>query len=60
MLKQAGITTAEELRTVGADVAYQRVCQMSPGGHVSKNLPYAIHGALANRDWVEVARIMNM
>lgn len=53
MLEQAGIQSEDELRRVGAVVAYARTKAVCP--HASLNLLWALEGALTGRDWREVA-----
>jgi DNA transformation protein len=51
-LKEIGIRTANDLRSVGAVAAYQRICTSHPG----KTIPvcyylYSLEGALRNQHW---------
>lgn len=50
MLREAGISTIEELRVLGAVKAYARVRQLRPRG-VSLNLLWALAAGLEDRDW---------
>jgi DNA transformation protein len=54
ILAQAGIHNLQELRQLGAVVAYAR-CQHVTG-NVSLNLLWALEGALTGLSWQEVAR----
>jgi DNA transformation protein len=49
----AGITSAAELRWVGAVPAFQRVA-LREGRAATANLLYALHAALAGKHWTEV------
>ncbi|MCA9031443.1 MAG: TfoX/Sxy family protein [Planctomycetaceae bacterium] len=51
-LREAGITTVEELRRLGAVVAYQAVQQQRDG--VSLNLLWALAAGLEGIDWREL------
>ena len=51
-LVQVGITTTEQLRDVGAVVAYLRIEQA--GVRPIRNLLWALHGALEGKPWTEV------
>ena len=53
MLVKAGIDTADELRRVGAVVAYVRTKAVWP--QASLNLLWALEGALSGRPWQQVA-----
>lgn len=55
ILAAAGITTAEQLRTMGAVAAY--VAVKRTGTPVSLNLLWALEGALTGQSWKEVARL---
>lgn len=51
-LKEIGIRTANDLRSVGAVAAYQRICVSQPG----KTIPvcyylYSLEGALRGQHW---------
>lgn len=51
-LKEIGIRTANDLRSVGAVAAYQRICATNPG----KTIPvcyylYSLEGALRGQHW---------
>lgn len=51
-LKEIGIRTADDLRSVGVVAAYQRICTADPG----KTIPvcyylYSLEGALRGRHW---------
>ena len=51
-LNEIGIRTAEDLRSVGAVAAYQRICALYPG----KTVPmcyylYSLEGALRGQHW---------
>ena len=50
-LKAAGIQTPEELRAVGAVVAFRRVAMHRGGAGVTYNLLYALEGALRGIRW---------
>lgn len=52
-LAQIGITTAQELRGIGAIEAYERLVRA--GLPVSLNMLWALEGACTDRDWREVA-----
>ncbi len=52
-LVRVGIDTAVQLRDVGAVVAYLRIEQA--GLRPSRNLLWALHGALEGKPWTEVA-----
>ena len=54
MLRQAGISTVEELRELGAVKAYALVKRS--GVNASLNLLWAMEGALSDRPWQEVAK----
>ena len=54
MLARAGITTAGELRRIGAVEAYVRAEEA--GERPSLNLLYALEGALRARHWTRVSR----
>lgn len=54
MLARAGITTVEELRHLGAVVAYVRAKRAN--GNVSLNLLWGLESALCGEPWQEVAR----
>ncbi|WP_420457225.1 TfoX/Sxy family protein [Rubrivirga sp.] len=49
MLADVGIETADDLRSVGAEMAYRMVKHRHPG--VTLHLLYALVGALADRHW---------
>jgi DNA transformation protein len=53
-LAGAGIETIEELRRIGAVEAFGRVT-LREGRAVTANLLYALHAALENKHWTEVA-----
>lgn len=48
-LKQAGIETPRQLDRLGAAEAYRRV--RAQGGDASRNLLWALEGALLDLDW---------
>lgn len=50
MLREAGISTIEELRLIGAAKAYARVKALRPRG-ASLNLLWALAAGLEDRDW---------
>jgi DNA transformation protein len=54
MLHAAGITSAADLRSMGAVAAYVAVQRC--GGKPSLNLLWALEGALTDRDWKAVSR----
>lgn len=54
MLANAGITSAEALRKLGAIRAFLQVKRS--GASPSLNLLWALEGALSNRRWQDVAR----
>lgn len=54
-LKRIGITTADELRSVGAVAAFIALSEETDS-KPSLNLLYALVGALEERDWRDVAR----
>lgn len=54
MLREAGISTMEELRVLGAVKAYARVRQLRPRG-VSLNLLWALAAGLEERDWRDLS-----
>ena len=54
MLREAGISTIEELRALGAVKAYVRVKALKPRG-ASLNLLWALAAGLQDRDWRELA-----
>ena len=54
MLHRAGISTEQQLRTLGAVRAYVMVKRNS--ANASLNLLWALEGALTNRSWQEVAK----
>ena len=54
MLVKAGITSAAQLRQLGAVDAFLRV--RAAGGKPSLNLLWALHGALHDCDWKTVAQ----
>lgn len=51
-LRSVGIATTEDLREVGAVVAYLRV--QATGVRPSRNLLWALHGALEGKLWTKV------
>lgn len=51
-LHDAGIDSADELRRVGATVAYSRVVQS--GAPATRNLLWALHGAIEGKPWTAV------
>jgi TfoX/Sxy family transcriptional regulator of competence genes len=53
MLREAGISTIEELRVLGAVKAYARVKALQPKA-ASLNLLWAIAAGLEDRDWREL------
>ena len=53
MLREAGISTIEELRALGAVKAYVRVKALKPRG-ASLNLLWALAAGLDDRDWREL------
>ena len=53
MLANAGITTAEQLREIGAIETFHLV--KKSGCKPSLNLLYALHGALNNLSWREAS-----
>lgn len=53
MLAKAGITSAEQLRKIGAVEAFHLVKES--GCNPSLNLLYALHGALNNLSWREAS-----
>jgi DNA transformation protein and related proteins len=55
MLASAGITTAEELRALGAIQAFLAVKRA--GQPASLNLLWALEGALTGQHWKDVARV---
>ena len=55
MLAGAGITTAEQLRALGAVPAFLAVKRT--GAPASLNLLWALEGALSGEDWQTVARL---
>lgn len=54
MLQAAGITSAAQLRALGAARAYVKVRRS--GARPSLNLLWALEGALTGRAWQEVAK----
>lgn len=54
MLRQVGIHTVEDLRTLGSVKAYVRVKRS--GANASLNLLWAMEAALSGRSWQEVAK----
>ena len=54
MLSDAGITTVERLREIGAVSAYVQI--VATGAEPSMNLLWALEGALTGRSWQEVAK----
>lgn len=54
MLQSANITTAAQLRALGAAAAFLAVKRA--GCKPSLNLLWALEGALSNRDWRDVAQ----
>ena len=54
MLRQAGISTVEELLALGSVKAYALVKRS--GANASLNLLWAMEGALSGRPWQEVAK----
>ncbi|MBY0270647.1 MAG: TfoX/Sxy family protein [Burkholderiales bacterium] len=54
MLRRAGITTEEQLRSLGAARAYVMVKRCGVGA--SLNLLWALEGALTRRSWQAVAK----
>ena len=54
MLEQAGITSLEQLRTLGSVAAYVQVKRN--GSRPSLNLLWALEGALSGLPWQDVAR----
>jgi DNA transformation protein len=54
MLARAGITSASQLRSLGAIAAFARVRRS--GAPASLNLLWALEGALTGLSWQEVAR----
>lgn len=54
MLAAAGITTLEQLRTLGSAAAWVRAKRAHPG--VSLNLLWGLESALTGQPWQEVAR----
>lgn len=54
MLECAGIRTAEDLRRLGAVMAFSRVKRQD--GNASLNLLWALEGALTGLPWQQVAR----
>jgi DNA transformation protein len=55
VLAQAGITSLEQLRQLGAVPAYVRAKQT--GANVSLNLLWALEGAITGLHWQAVARL---
>ncbi|WP_332777078.1 TfoX/Sxy family protein [Polaromonas sp.] len=55
MLASAGITSAEQLRQLGAVAAYAKAKRS--GANVSLNLLWALEAALTGLHWQEVARV---
>lgn len=53
MLREAGISTAEELRAAGAVEAYMRVKFLFPR-QASLNLLWALHAALEGTHWTRI------
>ncbi len=51
-LAEVGITTSDELRRLGAPLAYHLVKQRQP--RTSLNLLWALAAGLENRDWREI------
>lgn len=49
MLADVGIETADDLRGVGAEMAYRMVTHRHPGA--TRHLLYALVGALSGRHW---------
>ncbi len=54
MLEAAGITSLEQLRTLGAVAAYARV--KAAHARASLNLLWALEGAISGEPWQRVAR----
>lgn len=54
MLARAGITTLEELRSMGAALAFAKAKRANPGA--SLNLLWALESALSGEPWQVVAR----
>lgn len=54
MLEAAGITTLEQLRSLGAVEAYVRVARS--GARPSLSLLWALEGAITGEPWQRVAR----
>jgi DNA transformation protein and related proteins len=54
LLREAGISTLEELTALGAAKAYARVQALKPKA-ASLNLLWAIAAGLADRDWRALA-----
>ena len=54
MLREAGISTIEELRLLGPVKAYARVKALRPKG-ASLNLLWAMAAGLEHRDWRELS-----
>jgi DNA transformation protein and related proteins len=52
LLRAAGIATPDELRDLGAVLAYRLVAHRHGGASV--NLLYALHGALEDRHWASL------
>lgn len=55
LLKEAGISTLEELRELGAIAAYKRL-QFQFGKQVSLNFLWAMAAGLENRDWRDLSQ----
>lgn len=53
MLREAGITSPEALRDLGAVLAFKLVEHRHGGASI--NLLYALHGALLDRHWAELS-----
>jgi DNA transformation protein and related proteins len=51
-LKEIGVRTANDLRSVGAVAAYQRICATSPGTRIPVcYYLYSLEGALRGQHW---------
>ena len=54
LLAEAGIKDLDDLKEIGVDGAMDRLRML--GYSPSKNMEHALHGALLNKDWRDVAQ----
>ncbi len=54
LLREAGIASLEDLRAIGPVAAYCRL-KFTDARSVSLNMLWALHGAVKDRDWRDLA-----